>query len=86
MIVSEFSTKYPWMWKEGLAFDNNGNLVTVKDIATDKSDLRYLRSYAYWQPFVANEICREIQATIDPTNKQKPEYFIKDLINSKLIV
>lgn len=85
MIASEFPTRYPFLWKEGLAFDTQGAVTVVSDIAQAESNLSYVRSYAYWQPWVSNEICQEIQSIVDPESKQRPEYFIKDFVNNVLV-
>jgi len=85
MVASEFPNRYPFLWTEGLAFDMDGKVITVQDIGTADRGLRWIRPYAYWQPFVSNEICREIQGILDPGNKQKPAYFVKNLVNSFLV-
>lgn len=86
MVASDFPTRYPFLWKEGLAFDVQGEVVTLPDFGgTADRALRWMRSYAYWQPFVSNEICREIQGIVDPGNRQKSEYFVKDLVNNTLV-
>lgn len=85
MVASDFPNRYPFLWKEGLAFDRNEEVVTLQDIATADRSLRWIRSYAYWQPFVSNAICREIQDIVDPENRQRPEYFVKDLVNNALV-
>lgn len=85
MIASDFPNRYPFLWKEGLAFDMQGEVVTVEDIETADRSLRWTRHYAYWQPFVSNEICREIQNIVNPESKQSPEYFVKDSVNNALI-
>lgn len=84
MVASEFPTRYPFMWKEGFAFDSEGNPVVLQDVAGAEPSLRWVRNYAFWQPFTSNEICREIQAIVDPKSKLRPEYFVKDLVNSAL--
>lgn len=84
MIASEFPKRYPFLWKEGLAFDNDGKVIAIQNIESADRSQRWIRSYAYWQPSVSNEICREIQFLIDPRNKQQPEYFVKDLVNNVL--
>ncbi|MBI2018923.1 hypothetical protein HYS96_04450 [Candidatus Daviesbacteria bacterium] len=85
MIASEFPTRYPFLWKEGLAFDPKGDVTPIQDITMVTPNLRWPRNYAYWQPVVSNAICREIQAIIDPGNQQRPEYFVKALVNSTLV-
>lgn len=77
-------TSKPILWREGLGFNPAGEVIPIQDIAAAEKNLRWVRSYAYWQPFVSNEICREIQDIIDPENKQKPEYFVKELVNKVL--
>lgn len=85
MVASDFPNRYPFAWKEGLGLDESGNVVTTSDISAPESNLIFVRSYAYWQPFISNAICGEIQGIIDPKSQQKPEYFVKDLVNSALI-
>lgn len=85
MVASDFPNRYPFLWREGLAFDTQGAITVVPDIAQAESNLSYVRSYAYWQPYVSNEICREIQSIVDPESKQRPEYFVKDLVNNALV-
>lgn len=85
MVASDFPNRYPFLWREGLAFDTQGAITVVPDIAQAESNLSYVRSYTYWQPYVSNEICREIQSIVDPESKQRPEYFVKDLVNNALV-
>lgn len=85
MVASDFPNRYPFLWREGLAFDTQGAITVVPDIAQAESNLSYVRSYAYWQPYVSNEICREIQSIVDPESKQRPEYFVKDLVNNAFV-
>lgn len=85
MVASDFPNRYAFLWKEGLAFDTQGAVTVIPDITQVAPNLSYVRSYAYWQPYVSNLICREIQAIIDPDSTQKPEYFVKDLVNSSLV-
>lgn len=85
MVASDFPNRYPFLWKEGLAFDTQGVVAVVPDIAQAEPNLSYVRSYAYWQPWVSNEICQEIQSIVDSENRQRPEYFIKDLVNNVLV-
>lgn len=82
MVASDFPNRYPYLWTEGLGFDPYGEIVLIKDINEEERNLRWVRNYAYWQPWTSNEICREIQTLLDPESKQKPEYFVKDLVNS----
>lgn len=84
MVVSDFPKRYPFLWTEGLAFDTQGEIVTLADINTADPNLRWVRPYVYWQPFVSNAICREIQGIIDPKSQEKPDYFVKNLVNSIL--
>ncbi|MDD5415837.1 MAG: hypothetical protein PHE48_02405 [Candidatus Daviesbacteria bacterium] len=85
MVASEFPNRYPFLWKEGLAFDKDGGVTVVQDIESADRSLRWIGNYAYWQPSVSNEICGGIQSMIDPGNKQRPEYFVKDLVNNALV-
>lgn len=85
MVASDFPTRYPFLWKEGLGFNPDGQIITISDIATADKKMRWVRNYAYWQVFISNGICQEIQGIIDPESKQQPEYFVKELVNSTLI-
>lgn len=85
MIASDFADRYPYLWKEGLGFDQTGEVAVINDLQKAEPSLRYVRSYAYYQPWLSNEICREIQQRINPRNTQRPEYFVKDLVNNTLI-
>lgn len=85
IVASDFTTRYPFMWTEGFAFDSEGQVVNLSDIEKADQSLRWVKSYAYWQPFTSNEICREIQNIVDPESKQRPEYFVKDLVNNILV-
>jgi len=85
IIASDFHNRYPRVWKAGLAFDTNDRVIAVEDIKLNDSTLRWCRNYAFWVPYVSNEICKEIQLVIDPRNTQRPEFFIKELINNELI-
>lgn len=85
MVASEFPNRYPFLWKEGLAFDENGNVTPIQDITSADQSLRWIESYAYWQPTVSNEICRDIQAIINPDSREKPEYFVKNFVNKVLV-
>lgn len=58
----------------------------IEDISATEPNLRYVRSYAYLQPFISNAICREFQDIVDPESKQQPEYFVPySLITSVLL-
>lgn len=84
MVASEFPKRYPFLWREGLGFNPAGEVTPIQNIAAADRNLRWVRSYAYWQPFTSNEICMEIQSIIDPQNQQRPEYFVKNLVNMVL--
>lgn len=85
MTASEFPKRYTFLWKEGLGFDPDGQVITIPDVTDAERNLRWVRPYAYWQPFVSNEICREIQSMIAPDNKLKPEVFVKNMVNHILL-
>lgn len=84
MVASDFPNRYPDLWREGLGFNPAGEVTPIQVIANADRNLRWVRNYVYWQPWLSNEICREIQGIIDPESRQKPEYFVKDLIDSVL--
>ncbi len=85
MVASEFPRRYPMLWEEGLAFGSQDEIVTLEDVSKASRNLRWIRNFAFWQPFTSNAICREILAIVDPESKQRPEYFVKDLVNKALI-
>lgn len=85
MVASDFPNRYPYLWTEGLGFDPEGAIVLLKDTSEGERNLRWVRNYAYWQPWTSNEISKEIQALLNPESTQKPEYFVKDLVNNALV-
>ncbi len=84
MKMCHFITRYPFLYKEGLGFDEDGKVVVVKN-CEDSEEIRGLRevhTYAYYQRFIGGEICKKLQALIDPESEIDPEEFIKKLVNS----
>lgn len=85
MNLSDFPNRYPFLYKEGFGYDKDGKLVMVKDVSQSDSDLRHVRTYADWQVWVANEICRHLVRMSDPQNQiEKPGEYIKTLVNAQL--
>lgn len=85
MKLSDFPNRYPFLYKEGFGFDRDGKLVMVKDVSQTMSDLRHVRTYADWQVWVANEICRHLVSLADSqTYIEKPGEYIKTLVNTRL--
>ena len=84
MRLSDFPRRYPNLYIGGLGFDpNDGSLQETTDIGINGeyvSSLFYFDMYAYWQAMTARMICRELQKTIDPANRQDPELFICDIV------
>lgn len=58
MELSDFPQRYPFLYQEGFGFDGSGKAVLVKDVHTVDPSLRCVRSYADWQRWVAEEMCK----------------------------
>jgi len=99
MIAAFFNSEkkgfgYPWMWKEGLAFSEDGaihdvklgedgQILGVKDESpqVDPSDLTLLGHYAYMQNETSSTgICGGIQQLIDPESTEPADEFVVNLV------
>ncbi len=66
MVAAEFGTRYPWMFKEGLATDSKGKVVDVKDIGNLPENYEPIGTYAYLQPRISGAICHDLRNLIAP--------------------
>lgn len=84
MDLCKFTIRYPFLYKEGFGFDENGEPTVVKDCENDDeiAGLREVHPYAYWQKFIAREICKRLQTMIDPESEEDAEQYIKKLVNT----
>lgn len=81
--LSNFKNRYPFLYIEGIAFDENGDAIDVKSEASaNEKNLTGFQSYANWQVEVARLICVKLKELIDPNKGQNPDEFIKDLVNA----
>lgn len=82
MVASDFPNRYPFIYKEGFGFDENGKVVFVKDAAEENLGLTNVRTYADWQVWVAREMSKYLVGLISPkTSPNDAEQFLKNLVN-----
>ena len=62
MARSDFPTRYPWLWKKGLAVNRQGTIVEVEDLALPGEGLVGIGSYGDLQPWIAEQTARNIAA------------------------
>lgn len=86
MVISGHSGKYPGQLSDGLAFNDIGQVVSVSRLDGAEPNLRWPRTFSYYSVFVANAICRRMQAFIDPGSQQRPEQFIKELVTGAVVL
>lgn len=79
---SNFKDRYPFLYKEGLGFDNDGKVVKVGDCTSESPELQHVYTYAEYQEMVAKLICDYLQKQIDPEAGGDSEQFIKKVVNS----
>ncbi len=60
MFCSEFRTRYPFLWTQGLAVDESGATIDIKDITDPPPRSRVIGSYIDVQGWVALKICGEL--------------------------
>lgn len=84
MEMCKFPMRYKFLYTEGLGFDEDGKVVIVKNCEDPEevSGLREVHTYAYYQRFIAREICKKLQTLIEPENEEDPEEYIKKLVNT----
>jgi hypothetical protein len=83
MDLGNFENRYPFLYEEGIAFDEAGNAVEVKSEQSAKDkNLRGFKNYAYWQAEATKLICAKLKDLIARDNPKDPEIFIKELLNS----
>lgn len=81
--LSNFKDRYPFLYTEGIAFDENGDAIDVKSEASaNEKKLTGFQSYADLQVEVARLICAKLKESINPNKEQAPDEFIKDLVNA----
>lgn len=84
MLASQFIEKYPFLWEEGLALDGEGSIVAVSNVNSLQEGQRLIGNYAQLQVQVANSIARELQLFIDPSSQERPENFVRRIVNENL--
>ncbi len=86
MKASNFPERYPFLYKEGFGFDQNGNVVFIKDIAEKYSDLIDVRTYADWQVWLAEQISAHLVSLMPVSERvENPQKYLKQLVNGNLI-
>ena len=82
MSSGNFKERYPFLYKEGLGFNQNGEVVSVKDIEDAEQNFTNVKTYAEYQEIVAKLISSYLKKIIDSENQDDSEQFIKKIINS----
>lgn len=82
MLASQFIEKYPFLWNEGLVATDFGTIIAVRDLTKIPEGQKKIGNYAELQVRVANSIARELQLLVDPTSPEKPESFIRKVVNA----
>ncbi len=82
MDLGNFSSRYTFLYQEGIAFDQDGQAITVKNQQdADTKHLRGFNTYAYWQAKTSELICTKLKSLVDPDNGQNPDEFIENVAN-----
>lgn len=77
-----FPSRYPFLYKEGIAFDQEGKAVVVKDVQeAQEKKLRSFNTFAYWQEKTSSLICTKLQSLIEPNSTIEPNEFIATIAN-----
>lgn len=85
MHASDFPHRYPFIYKEGFGFNEQGKPVLVKDVAQTNEGLTHIKTYAEWHVWVANEIAAHLTDIISPnTPRKEAGQFLKQLVNETL--
>lgn len=85
MIARDFRRVYPWLWKEGVGYDQaSTRFVDVADVTEPRPGLEHPASFAFYQVFIANAICREIKQILEPRSDLPAPQFVKNLVNTTL--
>ncbi|MBT4121053.1 MAG: hypothetical protein HOA57_02560 [Candidatus Magasanikbacteria bacterium] len=82
MEAGKFKERYPFLYKEGLGFDDAGEVVEVGDCESVDDGLVEVKTYAQYQEEVARLICDHLQSLIDPKLDQDSEEYLKKTVNS----
>ncbi|MFN5062766.1 MAG: HD domain-containing protein [Pseudomonadota bacterium] len=82
MLASQFIEKYPFLWNEGLVASDSGAITGVRDLKQIPEGQKIIGNYAELQVRVANSIARELQLLVDPGSPEKPESFIRRVVNA----
>jgi hypothetical protein len=82
MLASQFIEKYPFLWAEGLVASDSGAITGVRDLRQIPEGQKEIGNYAELQVRVANSIARELQLLVAPSSPEKPESFIRRVVNA----
>lgn len=81
MEASQFVSRYPFLWKEGLSVNSRGEIRHVQKIDIQTQGELVLGSYAALQVRLAGLIAKEIQSRIAPNYRGDPELYITNMVN-----
>lgn len=83
--ASNFPERYPFIYKEGFGFDEDGKPVFVKDISQDHTGINHVKTYAQWQVWIAAKIADHLVTFMSPqTPVEDSQQYIKKLVNNTL--
>lgn len=81
--LMDYQNLYAFLYTEGLGFDENGNVVNVKNISQPDPNLSHVKSLAEWHLWIAAEIAKYLVGKIDPTiSPEHAEQHLKELVNA----
>ncbi|RJQ38412.1 hypothetical protein C4559_01305 [Candidatus Microgenomates bacterium] len=83
--AADFPNKYPFLYTEGFGFNQEGEVVFVKDVSQADPNFEHVKTYSEWQVWIAKEMAKYLVGILEP-NKQieNPEKYLKDLVNANL--
>jgi len=82
MKAGKFEERYHFLYKEGLGFDVEGNVVNVADCNEKNDELKEVKTYAEYQEEVAKLICDFLKEKTGEEKNIDSEEYIKKIVNS----
>ena len=87
MEASNFPERYPFLYKEGFGFDEDGTPVFVKDISQDHAGINHFKTYAQWQVWIAAAVSNHLVNLMSPQAPvEDAQIYIKQLVNNKVLL
>lgn len=82
MEAGKFEERYPFLYKEGLGFGENGKVMNIKDCEETDSNLSQVKTYAEYQEVVAKLICEKLKSLMSLDSDEDSEEYIKKIVNN----